>query len=51
MANDATIGVINEIGDMGLGWKPLSGPDNKIVNEANKKQNATETTVINEEKK
>ena len=51
MANDATIGVINEIGDMGLGWAPLPESDNKIVNEANKKQNASETTVINEEKK
>ena len=55
MANDATIGVINEQGyvvdNAGLGWAPLSEPDNKVVNEANKKQNAAETTVINEEKK
>lgn len=50
MANDVSIGVLNEVGDMGLGWRPLSEPDNKIVNEANKKD-APETTVINEEKK
>ena len=47
MANDVSIGIINEIGDMGLGFRELDPKDNKIVNEANKNQ-SSETTIINE---
>lgn len=54
MAKDATIGVINEQGyvvnNAGLGWSPLPEPENKIINEADKNQAASQT-IINEENK
>ena len=50
MAQDISVGIINEIGDMGLGFRELDPKDNKIVNEANKNQ-TPQTTVINEENK
>lgn len=47
----ANFGVINEIGDMGLGFKPLTEKDNQTVNEAVMKEKQQTQQVINEEKK
>ena len=35
---DNQIGVINEVGDMGLGFHPLSEEDQKILEDAKKKE-------------
>lgn len=45
----ADFGVINEIGDMGLGFRPLTEEDNKTVNEAVNGDNNSQ--VINEDNK
>ena len=49
MAQD--IGIINEIGDMGLGFRELTEPDAKKYQEATQKQETPNTVVVNEEKK
>lgn len=48
MAQD--IGIINEIGDMGLGFRQLNESDAKKYEAATNKQDEKQT-VINEEKK
>ena len=48
MAQD--IGIINEIGDMGLGFRQLNESDSKKLEAANDKQKENQT-IINEEKK
>lgn len=47
----AEFGVLNEIGDMGLGFKPLNEKDNQMVNEAMNKEKQNNSQVINEENK
>ena len=39
---DEQYGVINEIGDMGLGFDPVSEEENKQINESAKKENDKE---------
>lgn len=49
MAQD--IGIINEIGDMGLGFRELSESDAKKYEAANQPKDKDSNVVINEEKK
>lgn len=48
-------GVITEQGDLGLGFNPLSKPDQKAVNEAVQRekemQSQNNSQIINEDKK
>lgn len=44
------IGVINEIGDLGLGFSELNEKDSKAYEEATKNK-SDDTTVINEDNK
>lgn len=39
MANDGRYGVINEVGDLGLGFDPLSEKDQQTVQEQEKRTN------------
>lgn len=39
MANDGRYGVINEVGDLGLGFDPLSDKDQQTVQEQEKRVN------------
>ena len=49
MANDVSVGLITEQGDLGLGFDPLNKQDAKVYAEAMNKE--PEATVINEENK
>ena len=49
MAQD--IGIINEIGDMGLGFRQLNEADAKKYEAANTDKQKENQTIINEEKK
>ena len=39
MANDGRYGVINEVGDLGLGFDPLSDKDQQTIQEQEKRVN------------
>lgn len=41
MSNKPQVGIINEIGDLGLGFDPLSEEDQKILEEQQEKEPCT----------
>ena len=45
------IGIINEIGDLGLGFKNLTPSDAKAYEAATQPQTPDNTVVVNEDKK
>lgn len=45
------IGIINEIGDIGLGFNPLNDADSKKYAEATKSEQQPKTEVVNENNK
>ena len=51
MDNNVQYGVLNEVGDIGLGFNPLNEKENQIYNEAVAAHNNDNQQPINEDKK
>mgnify|MGYP006873160912 CR=1 FL=1 len=43
------MGIINEIGDIGLGFSPITGSDAKVLEASQAKEEAPKTEVVTEE--